>query len=163
MALSEIEQRLADRFREWTLDLFEGDPRFVRIVDVTTERRKEAEFVVRFEVGRESCYEVAFCPQNHVIQMGFLTQDRSLNDAIEHGGLESGETLTEMLQVELDDMGETGRYEVDHFFERPWFCFYTTLPFETITALERDELRLKVQHLLDALHLVFQDYVDREK
>lgn len=163
MALSEVEQRQADGFRQWTLALFEGDTRFERIVEVEHAGEGDGGYVVRFEVSRQSCYEVAFRPQEQTVRIGFLTQDRTLNESIERGILDSGDTLTEMIEIELEDMGEIGRYDMDHFFERPWFCFYTSLPLESMADLESDEFRLKVQHLLDACHIVFQEYVDEEK
>ena len=153
---AELEQRQVNAFRAWTLALFEGDTRFTRIVDMSGETRLD----VLFEVAGASGYAVTFEHDAPGVRVGFITQDRRIVEAIERGRVEQRMTLTELLTMELAEMGETDRYEIDEIIQRPWFGYHIILPLASIAALESDTFRLSVHHALDAFHLMFQDYVD---
>jgi hypothetical protein len=145
-----------EQFQRWLEETYAGDERF-------SGRRRasgaEADAGVRLEVGEGSYYEILVRLAKPDIRVGFLTTDRSLNESIEQGILDSGDSLDELMEVELDDLGEAP-VVMEHFFERPAFCYVTSLPLTTPDVLGRVELRRRIERVLDACCALFQEYLE---
>ncbi len=139
MANPQIEQ-----FQRWLEESYAGDERFH---DVTRASAAGADAGVRLEVAPGSYYEVLVRPAVPDVRVGYLTIDRALNDS-----------LDELMEVELDDRGEPPA-AMEHFFERPAFCYVTSLPLAAPEALSSPELRGRIQHLIDASYVLFQEYL----
>ena len=142
-----------EQFQRWLEETYAGDERFAG-----THRAMGADAGLRLEAGENSHYEVAVRLAERQVRVGFLTADRALNEAIEQGILDSGDTLDELMEAELDDLGEEP-IPMAHFFERPAFCYTTSIPLPGPEALDAPELRRRVGHLIDACGTLFQDYL----
>jgi hypothetical protein len=143
-------------FERWLGDTYAGDSRFGGVHRVSGGDMAAG---VRLEVAESSHYEVAALTGGRAVRVGFLTADRALNESIEQGILDSGDTLDEWLEAELEDLGEAPA-SMEHFFERPFFCYVTTLPLATPEALGSPDVRGRVRHLIDACYTLFQDYLE---
>jgi hypothetical protein len=143
-----------EAFQRWLEETYSGDERFAGIHRVTG-----ADAGVRLEAGENSYYEVAVWLGKREARVGFLTADRSLNEAIEQGTLDSGDSLDELMEAELDDLGEEP-VAMDHHFERPSFCYTAALPLSGSEELASPELRRRIGHLIDACCALFQEYLE---
>ena len=150
MADSPVQQ-----FQEWLEETYSGDERFGAVHRL---HGNGVDAGVRLEAGDGSYYEVAVRLAQRDVRAGFLTSDRALNESIEQGILDSGDSLDELMEVELDDLGEPAA-PMEHFFERPAFCYTTSIPLPGPEALDAPELRRRVGHVIDACCTLFQDYL----
>src|SRR5438105_7005230 len=144
----------AEQFQRWLEETYTGDERFGAVHRL---HGSGVDAGVRLEAGEGSYYEIAARLAQRDVRVGFLTSDRALNEAIEQGILDSGDSLDELMEVELDDLGEPPA-PMEHFFERPAFCYTTSVPLTGPEALDAPELRRRVGHLIDACGTLFQDY-----
>jgi hypothetical protein len=149
-----VSDQIGETFQRWLEETYTGDERFAGVHRVTG-----ADAGVRLEAAAGSHYEVVARLPERVVRVGFLTTDRAVNEAIEQGILDSGDELDDLMEVELDDLGEEPA-PMDHFFERPAFCYTTTLPLAAPDVLASPELRRRISHLVDACHALFQEYLE---
>ena len=143
-----------EQFQRWLEETYGGDERFGGV-----HRATEADAGVRLEAGTGSYYEVSARLSERVVRVGFLTTDRAVNEAIEQGILDSGDELDDLMEVELDDLGEEPARMV-HFFERPAFCYTTSLQIAGLAALSDPGVHRRIGHLIDACHTLFQEYLE---
>ena len=61
--------------------------------------------------------------------------------------------------AELDDLGEAP-VSMEHYFERPAFCYVASLPMPGPEALDSPELRRRIEHSIDACRALFQEYLE---
>jgi hypothetical protein len=144
------------QFQRWLEETYAGDERFAGI---HRAGGPGVDAGVRLEAGEGSHYEILVRPGREEVRVGFLTTDRALNETIEQGILDSGDSLDELMEVELDDLGEAP-VTMEHFFERPAFCYVTSLPQPGPEALDSPELRRRIEHLIDACCALFQEYLE---
>jgi hypothetical protein len=149
-----VSKQFEEQFQEWLEETYKGDERFAGVHGASG-----AGAGIRLEAAAGSHYEVAVRPAERSVRVGFLTTDRAVNEAIEQGILDSGDTLDDLMEVELDDLGEAPA-PMEHFFERPTFCYTTALPLAAPEELGSSELRRRVAHLIDACYALFQEYLD---
>jgi hypothetical protein len=145
-----------EQFQRWLEETYTGDERFGAVHRL---HENGVDAGVRLEAGEGSYYEIAARLARRDVRVGFLTADRALNETIEQGILDSGDSLEELLEVELDDLGEPPA-PMEHFFERPAFCYTTTLPVSGPEALDAPDLRRRLGHLIDACCILFREYLE---
>jgi hypothetical protein len=145
----------AEQFQRWLEETYAGDERFGAVHKLSGSG---ADAGGRLEAGDGSHYEIAVRLAQRAVRVGFLTADRALNESIEQGILDSGDSLDELMEAELDDLGEPP-VRMEHFFERPAFCYTTALPLSGPEALDAPELRGRIEHIIDACCTLFQDYL----
>jgi hypothetical protein len=151
MADSHMEQ-----FQRWLEETYTGNERFGAVHRL---HGNGVDAGVRLEAGEGSYYEIAVRLAQRDVRVGFLTSDRALNEAIEQGILDSGDSLDELMEAELDDLGEPPA-PMEHFFERPAFCYTTAVPLPGAETLASPDLRRRIGHIIDACCTLFQDYLE---
>jgi hypothetical protein len=144
------------QFQRWLEETYAADERFAGLHRAAGP---DLDAGVRLEAGEGSYYEILVRPGREGVRVGFLTTDRALNEVIEQGILDSGDSLDELMEVELDDLGEAP-VTMEHYFERPAFCYVTSLPLPGPEALNSPELRQRIAHLVDACCALFQEYLE---
>jgi hypothetical protein len=149
-----VSDQNVEQFQRWLEEKYAGDERFSG-----THGVPGAAAGVRMEAGENSYYEIAALPDQRELRVGFMTSDRSLNETIEQAILDSGDTLEELMEVELDDLGEEPAPMI-HYFERPAFCYSARLSLEDPSQLGSTDVRRRVGHVLDACYTLFQEHVD---
>jgi hypothetical protein len=150
----EVADTHVEQFQQWLDETYGGDERFAGRHRVTG-----ADAGLRLEAGENSYYEIGVWSGKKIVRVGFLTADRALNEAIEQGILDSGDSLDELMEVELDDLGEEA-VTMEHYFERPAFCYTSTIPLPDTQALSSADLRRRIGHLVDACAALFQEYLE---
>lgn len=115
---------------------------------------------VAYPAGARSFYEVRVRPARGELQVGFSTENRSVNEEIEEFILEQGGDLDDLLDVELSDLGVDNAPHMEHFFERPLFRFVVRDRFGSETDLDAPLLKSRVRALLIACRILFQPHVE---
>ena len=147
----------ADSFRDWLLAQYRPDGRYERVEILTGV--DGADVSVRLHVGNRSYYEVRVLLQRQELEAGFATESRMVNEAVEQSILDAGGDLDDLLGDELSDLGEDP-FPMHHFFERPAFRFTVRLPLPDPESLNDSALRRRVQAVLRASSILFQESVD---
>ena len=145
-----------EQFQRWLEETYTGDERFGAVHRLSGIG---VEAGVRLEAGEGSHYEIAVRLAQREVRVGFLTSERALNESIEQGILDSGDSLDELMEAELDDLGEPP-VGMEHFLERPAFCYTTAVSLDGPEALDAPELRRRIGHIIDACRTLFQDYLE---
>ena len=110
----------------------------------------------------QSAIEVALEVNLKRLRVGFITEDRGYNDQIEDQLLAGGESFSELLEVELEELvSDADHYEVDHYFDRDVraFHFSTYLHFN-IDNLSEESFKKKVGILAAAFRGVLRELVE---
>ena len=144
------------QFQRWLEETYAGDERFAGLQPVSGS---DVDAGLRLEARKGSHYEILARLGRQDVRVGFLTTDRALNETIEQGILDSGDSLDELMEIELDDLGEAP-VTMEHYFERPAFCYVTSLPLPGPEALDSHLMRRRIEHLIDACCALFQGYLE---
>lgn len=144
-------------FGEWLVGELRADGGFDTVLLCEGERAYPAELLVRRDVGRKSYYLARV--KAGELEVGFATEGRMINEAIEEMILDNGGDLAELLGDELCDLGGEP-LPMKHYFERPAFLFVTPLTLEGDAALHDASLRQRVKYVLQASRILFQSCVD---
>ncbi len=110
----------------------------------------------------QSSIEVALEPNLKFLRVGFITKDRGFNDQIEDQLLAGGESFSELLEVELEELGlDADRYEVDHYFDRDVRAFhFSTRIYFNVNNLAEESFKKKVGILAAAFRGVLRELVE---
>jgi hypothetical protein len=146
-------------FRDWMLGEFRVDGHYDGIRALEGPEAGGAALSVRLCTGDKSYYEARVDLEQRQLQVGFATEGRMINEAIEQMVLDSGGELDELLADELCDLGGDP-LPMEHFFERPAFRYTVRLPLSGPEALEDAALRSRVRNVIRACRVLFQDSVD---
>ena len=119
---------------------------------------RPADLAVRLEVGKRSCYFVRVLPEQGAVEVGFATDDRTVNEELEQMILDNGGDLDDLLADELCDLG-LEPLPMKHYYERPAFLFSVSLPFES-EGLAGPELTKRITGIVKACRILFQPTVD---
>ena len=159
MSWTASDRRQLDDFRDWLVELFGGEERFITVQEESSE--EDESFSVLLESGDRAWYEVAIPPQGDGVRIGFATQNRPLNESIEQGILDTGDSPSEFLDDRMSDVVELEEPpEMDHFFDTA-FRFTTTIPIASLTELGTEAIREQVQQLVEGYYAAFQEFVDK--
>lgn len=146
-------------FRDWMLAEYRHDGSYDAVQVVTGSDAGRAELAIRLDIGRRCYYEACVVLDPGELQVGFATETRVINEAIEQMILDNGGDLDDLLADELCDLGAEP-LPTEHFFDRPAFRFIVRLPLETPEALEDAALRGRTRAVIMACRLLFQPCVD---
>jgi hypothetical protein len=148
-----------ERFREWMTGEYRSDGRNEAVSALAGADAGGADLSVRLEVGNRSYYEARVEREPGELQVGFATESRVVNEAIEQMVLDNGGDLDELLGDELCDLGDEP-LPMEHFFARPAFRFVCRLPLDAPEALDDPALRARVKRIIEASRILFQECVD---
>ncbi len=158
MEATDWESRL-EAFRAWMTGTYGSDGTFDRLQVLEETGTPLGDLCVRLHVANKSYYEVRVLSERSELQVGFSTEHRMVNEALEELVLDNGGDLDDLLADELSELGQNPLH-MDHFWERPAFRFTVRLPLESPAALETPALQARVQAVLKASQLLFQGCVD---
>jgi hypothetical protein len=146
-------------FGEWLVGEFRGDGGLDGVQLCAGDSARPADLLVRLDVGKKSYYLARVKQEQQLLEVGFATEGRMVNEAIEEMILDNGGDLDDLLGDELCDLGEEP-LPMKHYFERPVFLFVAPLALENTEALDDAALRWRVRTLLKASRILFQGCVD---
>lgn len=127
-------------FKEWLVAEYRPDGSWENIQVLEGSDAPEPGLCVRLDVGKKSYYEVRVPESLSQVQVGFGTESRVINEAIEEMILDNGGDLDDLLGDELCDLGDEPR-PMEHFFERPVFRYAVRMPLQSPPGAQRCALR----------------------
>jgi hypothetical protein len=145
------------QFGQWLSEQYRSDGTYERVE--VQEGVVSADVLVRLHVAARSYYEVRVDGMRREIQVGFGTENRTVNEDIEQMILDNGGDLDDLLGDELCDLGEEP-VPMEHFFDRPAFRFIVRLRLDRLEELDDASLRKRVQAIIQACRVLFQGCVD---
>lgn len=150
--LSTEDMQPATDFQNWLTATFQGDANFEGV------QKGEAEAETRVLLGERKWIEVTLTPEKE-LRVGFVTRDRYENEGTEQRLLDMRENISEMIEIEVEELGGSGVYHVDHYYDRDarvfrWVC---KLPLSSVSNLESEEFRAKVRTLVRAWQRVMSE------
>lgn len=146
-------------FGEWLVGEFRTDGGLDGVQCCDGDRAHPADLLVRLEVGKKSYYLARVKQEQQLLEVGFATEGRVINEEIEEMILDNGGDLDDLLGDELCDLGDEP-LPMKHYFERPAFLFVVPLALETPEALADASLRRRIRNVLKASRILFQGCVD---
>lgn len=146
-------------FRDWIVGEYRSDASYDPILVLEGDQARGWDSSVRLCVGKKSYYEARVDLEKGELQVGFGTEGRMINEALEEMVLDNGGDLDDLLGDELCDLGDEP-LPMAHFFERPAFRFIVRLPLEGPEKLADAELRRRVKNIIQACRILFQPAVD---
>ena len=110
----------------------------------------------------QSAIEVALEANFKRLRVGFITEDRGFNDQVEDQLLAGGESFSELLEVELEELvSDADHYEVDHYFDRDVRAFhFSTCVHFNVDNLAEESFKKKVGILAAAFRGVLRELVE---
>lgn len=128
MPLSDGDRKLISAFRDAFERKYAGDARFSGVV--REDRPDESYLTSRFAVADRVWLEMTIRPLIPQVRAGIVTDDRWRNEDFEERIEETGDTMSEFVELGFDEAGlEWPNPPVEHFRESgKYFCFLT--PFE---------------------------------
>jgi len=150
---------LLREFGEWLVAEFRADGALDGVHLCDGDRAHPAELLVRLDVGKKSYYLARVKQDQQLLEVGFATEGRVVNESIEEMILDNGGDLDDLLADELCDLGGEP-IPMTHYFERPVFLFVSPLALESPEALHDALLRQRVRNVIKASRILFQGCVD---
>lgn len=146
-------------FGEWLAGEFRHDGGLDAVQLCDGDRAHPADLLVRLDVGKKCYYLARVKQEQNLLEVGFATEGRVVNEEIEEMILDNGGDLDDLLGDELCDLGDVP-LPMKHYFERPAFLFVVPFSLETLDGLAEDGLRRQVRNVLKASRILFQGCVD---
>jgi len=144
-------------FGEWLAREYRADGGYDEARLLDGERAHPADLLIRLDVTKKSYYLARI--KDGLLEVGFATEGRMINEAIEEMILDNGGDLDDLLGDELCDLGDEP-LTMKHYFERPAFFFVVPLPLGRSEELDDPILRQRVKTILKASRTLFQSCVD---
>jgi hypothetical protein len=155
MPLTDEQLAYVAGFREYIEQSIADDDRYG---ELSRHDRPDGSLLAsRFQMGEKCWLEIALRPFVPQIRIGFLTNDRWKSEEAEELIESSGDSMTEFVELGFSDAGlDWVNPPVEHFREAgEFFYFATPLDIDDLRELEGDEVRDKVQQMVEGFLLAF--------
>ncbi len=161
MALNAKERDLVVSFRQWLESSLENDERFVGADRHDRDDGSTLATRWRTRTNERVWFEVAVRPAIPQIRVGVLTDDRWKSEDFEQKIEESGDTMSEFVEMGFEDSGLTWKDPpVEHYREdKQYFYFATAFELEGLEALGGEAPRTKTRQMLDGYYHAFGPYL----
>lgn len=135
MALTDGDRKLIAAFRDAFERKYAADPRFSGVV--REDRPDETYLTSRFAVADRVWLEMTIRPLIPQVRAGVVTDDRWRNEDLEERIEETGDTMSEFVELGFDEAGlEWPDPPVEHFREAgKYFCFLTPFEIDSLAEL----------------------------
>lgn len=150
-----------DGLIRWLESQYHGDDRFTNVDIEEPGRLGEETIRINFVVDEKSHFFVSVNETESYVRVGFCTADRWVSEEIESESVESGDSLTEILE-DLMEADEDLEYEVQHFHD-DGFYFCSDIPYDSAEDLSEDECHDEIIYYLDGYLTGYLDKLDAEE
>lgn len=156
MSLDPAERDLVRTFRDQLEDRFARDPRFSG--SARHDREDESTLATRFALAENLWIEVCLRPSIPQIRVGILTNDRWLRESLEQLIEDSGDTMSEFVELAFDEAGLTWiDPPVEHYRDEDKnFYFATGLEIDSLSVLNESSLFAKTSQMLEGYYEAFK-------
>src|SRR5439155_628873 len=93
------------RFGVWATETFRTDGRFDQVRVLGPQSGSGLDLTITLPVDARSRYEIGIDSGELQLQVGFVTEDRRLNESIEQAIQHGGDTINELMEAELEELG----------------------------------------------------------
>lgn len=143
----------------WLEDQYVGDDRF-DTVEIDEPGPSEGETVrIRFVCHPQTHFFVSVFEDDGFLRVGLATEDESLNQEIEDAINESGDSLTEFVEIAMDAEDEL-EHEVANFHSDMYY-FASDIPYNREQELATSTLRDAIIYYLDGIVTAFNDFIEK--
>lgn len=163
MPLSDSDRKLVTDFRAAFERGYAGDDRFLRVV--RDDRPDNSVLATRFSVLEDVWLELTVRPFVPQLRAGIVTTDRWKNEELEERIEETGDTMSEFLELGFDEAGLDWREpQVEHYRDQgKYFCFATGLELPALQSLVDPAIRDKARRMLEGYYHAFRGAIQRLK
>lgn len=161
MALSDADHRLIESFRDRVETRFRSDGRFAGVT--RDDRDDQALLASRLLVAPGLWLEVVVRPFIPQVRAGILTDDRWRNEDLEDKIEESGDTMSEFVELGFFEAGlEWKNPPVEHYREQGrFFCFSTGFEVPALAALGSPETFDRVCRMVEGYFEAFKPVIQK--
>jgi len=155
MRLSTNEQAAVDAFRS------DVERRFGSVEGLGPALREDrpdgSVLASRFPAADRVWLEVTVRPTARQVRVGLVTDDRWKNEDFEDRIEESGDTMSEFVELGFDEAGlEWKNPLVEHFRDQgKYFCFATSLDLAGLEELTQPAVREKIGRMVEGYRIAF--------
>jgi hypothetical protein len=163
MPLSDADRKLIADFRTTLERGYAADPRFAAVI--RDDRPDDSVLASRFPVLDDVWLELTLRPFVPQLRAGIVTTDRWKNEELEERIEETGDTMSEFLELGFDEAGLDWRApQVEHYRDQgKYFCFATGIELPSLQALADPTLLDKARRMLEGYYHAFRGAIDRLK
>jgi len=163
MPLSDADRTLISEFRTALQQGYAGDARFTRVI--RDDRSDESVLASRFAVLDDVWLELTLRPFLPQLRAGIVTTDRWKNEELEERIEETGDTMSEFLELGFDEAGLEWRApQVEHYRDQgKYFCFATGLDLPSLKSLGDPATLDKARRMLEGYYHAFHGAIQRLK
>lgn len=143
----------------WLEEQYIGDERFESI-EIDEPGISEGETIrVRFTCNAQTHFFVSVFEEDGLLRIGLASESESLSKEIEETAEESGDSLTEFVEVAMDAEDEL-EHEVTHFHSDMYY-FSSDLPYQREEDLASSILRDEIIYYLDGIITALYEFVEK--
>ncbi len=159
--LTQAQQEQAENLRTWIEQQLTSDERFSE--HARGDRSDGSTLATRWQTAENPhvWIELAIRPLIPQIRVGIVTDDRWKSEDFEEKIQESGDTMSEFVEMGFEDAGlEWEEPLVEHYrAESKYFYFSTPLETVSLDDFTDEELRTKVMRMIDGYYHAFGPYL----
>lgn len=161
MPLKESDRQLIAEFRRHFETKIGRDSRFRSVEH--DDRPDDALLASRFAVADRLWLEVALRPFIPQVRVGIVTDDRWKNEDLEDKIEESGDTMSEFIEMGFEEAGlEWLNPPVEHFREQGrFFCFATSVELPSLDNLTDPPTVAKLEQMLEGYYQAFKLAIEK--
>jgi hypothetical protein len=157
MSIPAAQRATVEGFREHFEKALAGDRRFSAAA--RHDRPDGSTLATRWRsaVNEHVWFEIAVRPLIPQVRVGILTDDRWKSEDLEEKIEESGDTMSEFVEMGFHEAGlEWLNPPVEHYREEmKYFYFATAFEIPELAALDTEPVRQKARRMFDGYHMAF--------
>ncbi|HRX84782.1 MAG TPA: hypothetical protein P5572_07170 [Phycisphaerae bacterium] len=149
MAITQEQTKQVEEFRAWVEQQLDGDDRFG--TSDTFDREDGSTLTTRWTLSDDLMLEVTVRPLIPQVRVGVVTEDRWKSEEIEQAIEDSGDNMSEYLEVALAEVElDWVDPPVEHYRDQGrWYSFVTPIDLTRLAELSDAAVQKKVLQLID--------------
>lgn len=161
MPLTDQDRSAIERFRDDARRRYAGDARFGP--SLRHDRDDGAALADWFPIGDQLWLEICLRPTIPQLRAGIVTDDRWKSEDLEQVIEDSGDTMSEFVEMGFDEAGlNWSEPPVEHFRDQgKYFYFATGFELKSLAELDSQLVRDKLHGIFEGYYLAFRPALTR--
>lgn len=161
MAATQVHREQVESFRAAVEEMLRGDPRFSGAH--RHDRPDGSTLATRWQSAENPhvWFEIAVRPMIPQVRVGILTDDRWKSEDFEEKIEESGDTMSEFVEMGFDEAGLNWPDPIIEHYREDTRYFYFATAFEpaSLDELSSEDIRAKALKMLNGYHHAFGSFL----